>query len=347
MCTRPLKGFKYGKTQRGKDNYVIRSYAVDHIEISPRGDIINVFEKAGNYCNKIIREFVEIPCGKCLECKLDYSRQWANRCMLEAQSYEKNCFITLTYNDDNLPKSKFVKEVYLNGEIKDFGESMTLRKRDFQLFMKRLRKMFPDVQIRYFACGEYGSKTKRPHYHAILFNWIPEDLVQIGANKLNQIYYSSLTLEKLWPYGFNLVAECTWDTCAYVARYVAKKVGVTDDNIYRLLNIDKEFILMSRRPGIGSNWYNQNNVCYANFTKNYISTKDGPITITPNKYFDKLLEAEDPEKLDQNKMIRKEFAEHKKKIELESTTLPYWKYLQVKNENLEVRTKSLKRKGDL
>ena len=102
-------------------------------------------------------EYINIPCGKCDGCRLDYARQWADRCMLEAKYHDKNSFITLTYNDDNIPVAE-------NGNY-------TLVKKDFQDFMKRLRESIGDVKIRYYACGEYGSKSLRPHYHAIIFGY--------------------------------------------------------------------------------------------------------------------------------------------------------------------------------
>lgn len=184
MCTKPLKAFKYGKTIRGKDKYIIASYKCHHIEITPQDKILKIYEPGTNYNNIPIHEYTEIPCGKCLECKLEYSRIWADRCMLEAKSYKDNCFITLTYDEEHCP----VKE-HNNKLVK------TLVKEDLQDFIKALRnyvnykdgkylkKEDSDYKIiRYYACGEYGSKNKRPHYHAILFNFIPDDLLEVGVN---------------------------------------------------------------------------------------------------------------------------------------------------------------------
>lgn len=363
MCTKPMKGFKYGKTNKGKDNYIITSYKVDHLEIRPNGKIEKCYDN--KFVNKAITSFIEIPCGKCLECKLEYSKQWANRCMLEASQFKNNCFVTLTYNDQNVPISDFPIEYDLNtGEPLDYDKAQTLRKKDLQKFIKNLRSSLNRIpgkldskgnpiyykvgdpeykKIRYFASGEYGSKSKRPHYHLIIFNWIPDDLIQVGQNFNGDTYYKSPYLESLWPYGFNLVANVTWETCAYVSRYVAKKLSVLSDNdIYKNLCIEPEFVLMSRRPGIGKTWYNSHNVCYATFLNQYITTPNGSRKIGPNRYFDKILDQEDPERLCEIKKKRKEFAYYRKKQELSNTSLDYENYLQVKEENLLNKTKILK-----
>ena len=98
---------------------------------------------------------IPVPCRTCLGCRIDYSREWANRMCLEMLCSGQACFITLTYNNSSLPLTKDLIP--------------TLCKRDWQLFMKRLRKAFPDRKLRFYMCGEYGSHTLRPHYHAIIF----------------------------------------------------------------------------------------------------------------------------------------------------------------------------------
>lgn len=186
--------------------------------------------------------YTTVPCGKCRECKMDYAKQWANRMVLESQDWPRNLFFTATYNNDNLP----------------FNVSSgfpTLDKRDVQLFMKRLRKEFEPRKIRFYFAGEYGSRTHRPHYHAILFNLGLEDFSDRkihSYNELKQPLYYSPKLEKLWGHGFILMSDVTWKTCNYVARYVDKKafheeIPMTNGEF----DWDPEFSLSSRRPGIG------------------------------------------------------------------------------------------------
>lgn len=170
----------------------------------------------------------KVPCRKCVECKIQYSNEWAYRVMLEAKKHEHNCFITLTYNDDNLP------------------DKASLKKRDFQKFMKRLRKYLLRfaIKVRYFACGEYGSKGNRPHYHCILFGYdFPDKYFFCRDNRGNNLYRSPV-LEKIWQFGFSSVGEeLDFDSAKYCAKYMQADLDKQDGR-------EKPFTLMSRKPGI-------------------------------------------------------------------------------------------------
>ena len=133
----------------------------------------------------------ELPCGQCIGCRLEYSRQWAIRCMHEASLYEDNCFITLTYDQDHLPHDR------------------SLNKSHFQKFMKRLRKRFGGG-IRFYHCGEYGERTRRPHYHACIFNFDFSDK-KLFKIVNNHRLYTSEQLEELWPFGFSTM-DRDWET---------------------------------------------------------------------------------------------------------------------------------------
>lgn len=173
-----------------------------------------------------------VPCGKCAGCLMDRARQWAVRCMLEASLWTKNCFITLTYNDENLP------------------DGATLVKRDFELFMKRLRKKFGS-EIRFYMCGEYGGQTARPHYHACLFNFDFPDKYLFRKSESGSLLYRSPSLEKLWPYGFCTIGDVTVQSASYVARYVTKKIS---DVPIDYGDREPEYTNMSRKPGIAKAW---------------------------------------------------------------------------------------------
>lgn len=176
---------------------------------------------------------VQLPCGQCIGCRLERSRQWAIRCVHEASLHDQNCFITLTYSNDKLPD---------NG-------SLVLE--DWQKFIKRLRKSYSPKKIRYFMCGEYGERFHRPHYHACLFGFdFPDrELFRSGSVPL----YRSSRLEGLWPFGFSSIGNVSFESAAYVARYITKKV--TGDKAAEHYDGRKpEFTTMSRRPGIGSDW---------------------------------------------------------------------------------------------
>lgn len=185
----------------------------------------------------------QVPCGKCPGCRLDYTRQWANRMILELEESKKALFITLTYRNEDLP-------------IADNGDP-TLCKRDVTLWLKRLRKHLSrkDIRIRYYLAGEYGTKTQRPHYHAILFgvsvNDIP-DLSYRGSNvELGYSTYSSQTWADLWSHGHILLTEVTAKTCNYVARYVLKKQMDIDDYGFDPHGRIPCYNVSSRKPGIG------------------------------------------------------------------------------------------------
>lgn len=235
-CTSPIYAIDLGIKENGKRN----------IKILPRRfDLSSLAQLEYRYGKGNI---LPLPCGKCLACKLSKAREWAVRCTLEASLYTDNSFITLTYDDAHLPA---------DGKV---------HRKTFTDFIKRLRHY---ADIRYFGVGEYGSKTKRPHYHAIIFGWYPDD-VKNGVSKL---------LEKLWPFGFSYVDECNFNTCQYVARYTTKKIYHKD--------IDGEFLAMSLKPGIGARWFEKHPDI---FEHDSIIGSFG-ISAIP-RYFEKLAEAD-------------------------------------------------------
>ncbi len=191
---------------------------------------------------------VTVPCGQCIGCRLDRSRQWAIRCVHEAQMHEHNSFITLTYNDDKLPPDR------------------SLDLRHFQLFMKKLRTYLADngfPKIRFYHCGEYGAEFGRPHYHSLIFGHdFPDKTLWKTVNELP--LYRSATLEDLWTDGFSSIGTVTFESAAYVARYILKKItGECADDHYCEIDPETgevlshrrpEYTTMSRRPGIGSAW---------------------------------------------------------------------------------------------
>lgn len=180
---------------------------------------------------------VEVGCGQCLGCRLEYSRQWAVRCYHEASLYEDNSYITLTYNDANLPSDGSVSV------------------REAQLFMKRLRKR-AGRKVRFFLCGEYGEKSWRPHYHALLFGFDFSDKKLWKYNYHKQPLYTSEFLEDLWPFGFSSIGAVSFQSAAYVARYITKKVyGEAAADHYK--GRHPEFLNKSTNPGLGTEWFNR------------------------------------------------------------------------------------------
>lgn len=226
-------------------------------EINPTGKRSIVFNPTQGFADMPIT----LSCGKCIGCRLERSRQWAIRCVHEGDLYENNCFITLTYKPEELPKDG------------------SLRISDYQKFMKKLRKHVAGPcsencfchgnlkkdsdKIRFFHCGEYGDKLSRPHYHACLFGLDFKDKEACGARD-GIVYYTSKTLEAIWEKGFVQVGEMNFETAAYVARYITKKITGKDAwEYYNEVNKETgeilkerlaEYVTMSRRPGIGAGW---------------------------------------------------------------------------------------------
>jgi hypothetical protein len=178
---------------------------------------------------------------------------------------------------------------------------MSLDKSEFQKFMKRLRKAFPNKRIRYYMCGEYGEKSRRPHYHAILFgiDFPDKVLVKIVDGRR---YYSSAMLRDLWPFGNNIVTDVTFDTCAYVARYIMKKVLGKDAWKSYFEYLDEltgeivgqrvpEYTTMSRRSGIGKEWLDK--YLLDVYPKDKIFMR-GRGYSRPPKYYDSLYEIISP-----------------------------------------------------
>lgn len=295
--------------------------------------------------SKVPPEYLmKLPCGQCRGCRLEYSRQWANRCMLELQYHDSAYFVTLTYDDVHVPKS-----YYPDPETGEALTSLTLVKRDFQLFMKRLRRNFPDDHIRFFMAGEYGSETFRPHYHAIIFGLHLDDLVLYKKSPLGFSYYNSKSLQKCWsdpetglPIGFAVVAEVTWETCAYTARYVMKKLTGKEAEFYTNFNIQPEFTLMSRKPGIARQYFDDHPGIYEHDFIN-VKTEKGGLKFRPPRYFDKLYDLEHPEEMQSIKDIRKKMAIEAQKAKLSRTSLSSDELLAVEERAFESKIKSLRR----
>lgn len=349
-CYHPLKGFPVGRTKTGKVNYKITGYGVNHVELI-RGVWTPVnTDCRGALATKYVWDFVEIPCGQCIGCRIEYSRQWANRCMLELGYHDSAYFVTLTYNDVHVPKTLYGKE--------DTGEArcaLTLRTRDIQLFFKRLRKAFPDDKIRYFLCGEYGGKTHRPHYHAIIYGLHLDDLVYYKRSDQNYPYYTSQKLQNVWsiydpytmtydPIGYVVVGKVSWETCAYTARYIVKKLKGEAAEFYELHNLQPEFTVMSRKPGIAAQYYQDHpDVMDGDYI--HLSTDKGAVKFRPPRYYDRLFDVEHPGELENVKMERRDKAIAQRELKLMNTNLSYIELLAVEEQNLKERLKKLKR-GD-
>lgn len=211
------------------------------------------------------------------------------RCVHEAQLHEENAFITLTYAPENVPPGG------------------TLIKKDFQDFAKRLRKKFADRKIKYFHCGEYGDRTGRPHYHALLFGLDFADKRPWKKSADGSQIFTSEILSGLWPAGFCTTGAVTFESAAYVARYVMKKItGARAKKHYETVDPDTgevtdrlpEYTTMSLKGnapgepgGIAAAWYKQFKGDV--FPSDFVVVRGQKMK--PPKFYDRLLELEDPE----------------------------------------------------
>lgn len=234
----------------------------------------------------VVRE-LSLPCGQCIGCRLERSRQWAMRCLHEASLHERKSFVTLTYDDLHLPKR---------------GQ---LEYADFQKFMKRLRKQ--KGQARFYMCGEYGPLNWRPHFHACLFGVDFDDKEHWSTMASGAELYRSAELERLWPFGFASVGDVTFESAAYVARYCVQKVTgknakyhyarVDEEGEYQL---NPEFNHMSLKPGIGAEFYKKWKSDMYPHDYVIVNGKE----MKPPKYYDKMFKADDPDAFEEMQWMR-------------------------------------------
>jgi len=240
--------------------------------VNPSGKRPLVFSGVNGYSDLP----VTVPCGMCIGCRIQRARTWALRCLHESKGHTFNSFVTLTYDDEHLPTSAAI-------------EKLTL-----QLFFKRLRKA--GFVFRYFAAGEYGSVTNRPHYHVLFFGIdFHEDRKLYKRSETGNLYTSE-KLSSVWGLGHAIIAGFNYTTAQYVAKYIiGKKLGKgsADSPVYSRLDlstgecfqVNPEFVLMSRRPGIGAEWYEK----YSNdaFPSDFLIA-DGKKFSVPKYYLNKL-----------------------------------------------------------
>lgn len=187
-------------------------------------------------------------CGQCLPCRISRRRVWATRMMLEANNHVENSFVTLTYSEDKLPKCKD-------------GLTPSLRPEDLQLWLKRMRWAFDKygkiwktnlpLKLRFYAVGEYGDKSWRPHYHAALFGYPSCEYMQSTYSKrrVNCCKWCDLVRDT-WGLGHVHLGQLEAESAHYICGYVVKKLSTPGDP--RLAGRYPEFARQSRRPGIGA-----------------------------------------------------------------------------------------------
>lgn len=319
MCTSPLiraETYETYTNQKGKKSYKVEWLPRDMFDRNV-GKNKSIYDILPRY-----RRVTPVPCGQCHECLLQHSRDWADRCILERDygyvtytpedtehknpiyiKYPKDScwFITLTYSDENL-------EIHhtLDTETGEIHEGTTVNVETMKKFWKRVRKKYPEAKIKYLECGEYGSKTQRPHYHAIVFG-LPLDQTQfkkVGmCESMHTPRWTSPELEKLWGLGLVDIGRVTWESCAYVARYALKKVEGKNAEWYQAQGRKPEFIAMSN--GLGQAYYMQHKEKIYETDSVPIANKKTGVNSKPPLAYDRLLRETDEELYNSIKTHRK------------------------------------------
>lgn len=292
---------------------------------------------------------IPLPCGKCDSCKMDRAKDWALRCVKEASLYEENIFLTLTYDAENLPPD------------------LSLNKEHFTTFIRAVRDKYRDThpKIRFFMCGEYGNPTPennfiaRPHYHALIFNFAFPDQKLEYRRADGDAVYSSESCTKLWGKGLIHIAAVNEKTAGYCARYTLKKTnsedlktidpetGLEPYEVYNPITdtyhrVEPEYVNMSRRPGIGKEWYDKfqtdmhDGRLYITHSRDFASKKLKPVIVKNPVYFDKLRERENPE-------LQKEIVDARKQKAIENAENHSYDRLRAKEVILRQRISQLKR----
>lgn len=349
QCVTPMfRRYPLGNHKKGV--IVPRQEVLQGLEYDPNSLRLKL-DDMNNYTYRKGKGYLyeQIPCQHCWACKLNYSAQWATRIMVECLNSEHNYFITFTYDDLHIP---IPTETEYNGQtyVNDGTWLGSLYPEDISKFINSLRKYFErkgHTGIKYFYAGEYGETTKRPHYHMILMN-CPLDITQFYDFHIDGRYkehWKSHEIEKYWENGMIDIGEVEFASAAYVARYCMKKItDNTDKLIYYENGMLPEFVRMSRRPGIGSEYYNNNwKTIYEN-DKLYVKNFHGEtIEVKPPKAWDKKFKEAHPKEWFNISRSRKEGAERSRKLLQEMSDMTDIQMLQMKAEEILTKGKMLPR----
>lgn len=236
---------------------------------------------------------IKLPCNRCIGCKIQRSQEWATRCLHESQQHKHNSFLTLTISEEHLAA---------------IAPGGSLSKYQHQTFTKRLRASLTH-RISYYMCGEYGEKLGRPHYHYLIFGYDFPDKQFHKTSSSGEKLYTSPSLNRLWPYGKAWIGDVTYESCAYVASYIMKKLnGEKALEHYRRQDeggndywLEPEFNQMSRRPAIAYSWWQE---FHSDVIAEDAVIKQKGGRMKPPRYYDKLLALMDPAAMAVIKMKR-------------------------------------------
>lgn len=343
-CTNPMRAFDTGYlTEKGKPLYYITTKKISMIHKPKSADVAKSQRPKDVWCDIIIKDYIEIPCQKCESCRLDYSKEWMQRCMLEQKMWSYNEMLTLTYDEQNVPKTKGCD--LKTGEVVVVN---TLKKKDVEKFLKDLRRYwkhhYDEDNIRFYMCGEYGELHGRPHYHLLMFNFNVRDKEYYKKSQKGFDMYHSKIIERIWGKGHIELNEITPETCAYVARYVLKKQkGTGAKSYYETKGIVPEYTNGSRKPGIGAKYFEENMDKIYMYDKILLTNSNGVQEVKPCMYYDRLFDAEEHDLMEEIKARRKELAERRQATVNAISGLSIDKQREYKANALRDRIKKLQR----
>ncbi|QXP08212.1 MAG: replication initiator protein [Arizlama microvirus] len=234
---------------------------------------------------------LKVPCNQCGDCRTKRLSDWGQRCVHHASQFKENSFLTLTYDDANLPDNGSLYKPHLQG------------------FFKRLRYHFPVRKLSYYACGEYGERTQRAHYHVCLFNADFQDKIAFRKIGEHQLYLSA-QLTEIWGHGNTSLGSLTYQTACYTAAYVMKrtlgkgcpKYVKLDEETGLLTPLVQPFAVMSLRPAIASDWMHKYHADIYGHNKDTIvqNTKK----LKPARYYDRIYDRINPDHMAEIKQER-------------------------------------------
>lgn len=341
------------------------------IRIIPRAEVMQGLELNGNYIRKQLdkmnmyylrkNQLIQtIPCNHCYACKLNKSAEWATRCMLETLDHESAYWLTLTYDEEHLPILDAIKynEIYETDThniivpvtIENDGTWIngSLFPKHIDEFIKKIRNKFRNSKIRYFYCGEYGEQNQRPHYHMLLYG-LPMDLSQnygYHIDENNKEHWKNPLIDELWVHGLHDITNLEWSNAAYTARYTMKKLtDMSNSNqFYAEQGKLKEYVRMSRRPGIGMNYLkNHYQDIYKNDSMIMKTVKGNTGAFKPPKAFDRVFKEMFPEDFERIQKHRRECAERSRHNKYYQSNYSDLESLQMNAEKIATKANMLKR----
>jgi len=342
-CLNPMLAYRTDvvNVQTGKHKYrflgALKNFDVDD-NLRESGSV-QIYDDHGKFLvnpetGEVISRAKILACGQCIGCRTRRAASWADRIMMESQKWDSVYFITLTYDQDHVPLSL----------SKDGVTTMTLRPKDLQDFIKRLRReqeYYFGNTIRFYAVGEYGEQFHRPHYHGIFFGLKLNDIVEHHRNSSGRMIHTSKTIERIWKNGLIEVEVMSWELAAYAARYCVKKLGKVESDFYENFGLVPEFQRCSK--GFGKEYFEQNMKQIYEYDEVYLTTATGGRKVKPPRYFDKLYDDIYPSDMARIKGNREYIAQEAMKLKMNRTNLSYSELLEQQETAFKNKIKQLRR----